>query len=355
MTFYNLAMIGFGNVGQGLAEILIVRGETIAQEFGTTLRIVAICDQMRGSVYAPDGLCIQEALNCVRDSRSLESMSVPYKQFDAFQMIDQSNAHALLELSFTDLISGEPATQHVFRALAQDKHVFTTNKGPVALNYSRIVKEARRRGLYFGIEGTVMSGTPALRLGDSMLSSAGITRIRGILNGTTNFILAKMSDGEDYRSALKQAQSLGYAEADPSGDIDGIDAAGKVVILANQLLGADLRMSDVETQGIRNITRQNIENARQAGKCLKPLGEIRIHGSEIIAFVGPEAISKDDPLASIGGAVNAITYTTDLLGDVTLVGPGAGRTETGYAVLADILCHLREAESGMREKGRNVT
>lgn len=187
-----------------------------------------------------------------------------------------------------------------------------------------------------------MSGTPAIFLGRNWLRAAEILRIQGIFNGTTNFILTKMEEGHDYSAALAEAQRLGYAEADPSGDVEGYDAAGKVVILANVLMGKSITLQDVERQGITHLTSTDIQKAQREGKRWKLIGSLEWSEGTIKASVRPFAVPLANPLAQVMGATNAITYTTRYLGDVTLVGAGAGRLETGYALLADILSIYRK-------------
>ena len=183
-----------------------------------------------------------------------------------------------------------------------------------------------------------MSGTPTLALGAGLLAGAGVSRIQGILNGTTNFILTRMEAGLDFAAALAEAQRLGYAEADPSGDVDGVDAAGKVVILANLVMDAPLAMDDVTRQGIGDITPADIAAAAAAGERWKLLGSVeRAPDGSVRASVGPQRVPLSHPLAGIGGPTNACTFTTDLLDDVTIVGPGAGRLATGYALVEDLI------------------
>ena len=170
-----------------------------------------------------------------------------------------------------------------------------------------------------------------------MLLAAGITKIQGILNGTTNYILDQMSTGVEYKEALMRAQKLGYAEADPTGDVEGYDAAAKVVILGNLLMGLSLSLNDIDRVGIAQITNADIAQAKNENKYWKLIGKVENTKNGYAASVKPEMVSHEHPLSSIRGATNAITYSTELLGDITLVGPGAGRMETGFAVIEDIL------------------
>ncbi len=183
-----------------------------------------------------------------------------------------------------------------------------------------------------------MSGTPALRLAREALAGCTISSVRGILNGTTNYILTQMEVGNSYAEALAEAQRLGYAEANPSGDVDGHDAAGKLAILANVILGSTLSPNDVDRTGITQLTSADIDSAKLAGERWKLIGNAAKQADgRVIARVRPERLPLADPLASVGGATNAITYQTDLLGAVTLIGAGAGRMETGFAILSDLL------------------
>lgn len=337
MNTYRLALIGFGNVGQGFAEILSKNGEELAQRYGAQFQIVAVSDLLKGSVYDPQGIDPAVLLAAVREEGRLDNVPAVQRGWDAIETIRSSSADTIVELSYTDLETGQPALDHIRTALENGKHVVTTNKGPIALNYQELMALAAERDLQIGVEGTVMSGTPALIMGRDLLAGAGIERIQGILNGTTNYILTQMEAGAPYAEALADAQERGFAEADPAGDVEGHDAAGKAVILANMLMDAGLTMADVETQGITNLTPQEIADAAADGERWKLIALVERVDGAVRASVQPRRLPTSHPLAMIGGATNAITYSTELLGDVTLIGPGAGRSETGYALIGDLL------------------
>lgn len=343
---YRLALIGFGTVGQGFVEILRDRDEALSEQFGARFRIVAVSDVNKGSVYDPDGLEPAALLDAVQGGQNLENLNAPHKGWDALTTIEQASADVIAELSYTDLTTGEPGFTHVRAALESGKHVITSNKGPVALRFPELLQLAAKKGVSIGVEGTVMSGTPTLALGTELLAGAGVNKIQGILNGTTNYILTRMDEGADYGSALAEAQAKGYAEADPTGDVEGIDAAGKVVILSNLVLNELLTMQEIERQGISQLTPDDIKSATDAGEVWKLIGALERTGSGVRASVKPTRLPKTHPLANIGGATNAVTFTTDLLGDVTLIGPGAGKLETGYALIADLLAiHRKQRNS----------
>lgn len=356
---HKLALIGFGTVGQGLAEILLAKGDALADRYGVRFQVVAVSDLLKGSLYDPAGLDLAALLDLARRTGKLHDYAgqrpgrALQSGWDSLRTIRESNADTVVEISWTDVQTGQPAIDHVKAAFAGGKHAVLTNKGPVALAYRELAELAAAHGVLFRFEGTVMSGTPTIRLAQSALAGCEIREIQGILNGTTNYILTQMEGGQSYADALAEAQRLGYAEADPTADVEGWDAAGKAVILANVLMGGTLRVADVDRTGISGLTLADVAAAKAAGERWKLVARVWREAGEaagpIVADTGarasvrPTRLPLSHPLAGVAGAVNACTFTTDLLGDVTLVGPGAGRMETGYAVLGDLLEIVREA------------
>ncbi|MDR3573617.1 MAG: homoserine dehydrogenase [Anaerolineaceae bacterium] len=337
MQSVRVAMIGFGNVGQGFVQILRDHGEQLAHQYDVQITVVAISDIQKGSLYNASGLDPAALLKAVATTGKIDSVSAPHHGWDALRTINDTASDTILELSYTDLKTGEPAFTHLSHAIKAGKHVVTSNKGPIALHYPELKALADANHVQIGIEGTVMSGTPSLHLGSEFLSAAGIVCIQGIINGTTNYILTQMEAGSSYSAALAEAQAAGYAEADPTGDVEGYDAAGKTVILANLLMGGCLKMEDIDRTGITQLTPQDITDAQSKDERWKLIAKVECSDGKVTGSVRPTRLSTSHPLASVSGATNAITFTTQLLGDITLVGPGAGRLETGYALLTDLL------------------
>ena len=339
---YRLALVGFGAVGRGLAEMLAQRHDRLLERFGADIRIVAVCTRHWGVDY-PDGIDCAALLHAVGTG---EMAAFPgARGWDAAEMIATVDADVVVELSPTDMTTGEPATGYIRAALERGIHVITANKGPVALHLAELEQLARAKSVTFGYEATVMAGTPALRLGWSDLAGCEIDEVRGIVNGTTNYILTQMRRGMDYSAALAEAQRLGYAEADPAGDVEGYDAAGKAAILANVLLGAGLTPANVEREGITGISRDMVAAAESAGECWKLIARVWRDGAAVRASVRPTRLALDHPLAGVNGATNALTIRTDLLGEVTIIGPGAGGVATGFAIVADLLALHRARRS----------
>ena len=331
---HKLAILGFGTVGQGICEILSDKEGYLKNKYDFEFDIVAVSDLHFGNMYNPQGLDINELLE---KGSQKTPFSSDLKEWDNLAMIKESNATTILELTYTDLETGGPAMAHCRTALGAGKNIVTSNKGPAALAYPEMKKIADENGSKFLIEGTVCAGTPVINLSDGPLAGCEISKIRGILNGTTNYMLSEMEKGVGYEEVLKIAQEKGYAEADPTGDVEGHDAQGKVTILANIVMGASLKVSDIPCKGITQITPEDIENARNNNKRWKLIGSVENNNGEVKGSVSPEMIDLSHPLAGVMGAANALTFTTDLLGDVTIVGPGAGKIETGFSILTDLL------------------
>ena len=337
MKTWKIAMIGFGTVGQGLAEILLSKEKELKEKEGFAGSVVAISDFKLGSVCDPDGIDLKKALALVKDGKSLDDYPTGEKGMDALTTIEKCGADIMIELAYTDLETGEPATSHVKAAIAKGMHVATSNKGPVALFLPELLELARSKGVEFLFEGTVMSGTPTLSLFRRNLAGCAVRSVAGILNGTTNYMLTEMEKGIAYDDVLKTAQELGYAEAVPDADVKGWDALGKVVILSNYVLGANVKPGDIPCEGITGITPEMIKKAAAEGKRYKLIGRAEMKDGKLEASVAPVALPLSDPLAGVGGATNAVTFETDLMGPVTVVGAGAGRIETGFSILADLL------------------
>ncbi|MFC2088859.1 homoserine dehydrogenase [Calditrichota bacterium] len=333
-----LALIGFGTVGQGLCEILLQKREYLKNMYDFEWELVAVSDMLKGSVLNPSGLNVTKLLDLAKNGKSLEEYDdAGEKGLNATDTIDKCNADIVCELSYTDIKTGQPATDHCRAALKSGKSVVTSNKGPAALFYRELNQLAQEKGVQFLIEGTVMSGTPVLNVARNDLAGNDITAIRGILNGTTNFILTNMESGKAYEDVLKEAQELGYAEADPTADVEGFDALAKVTILANVVMNENIKPDQIPCKGISQITLDDIEDARKQNKRWKLIGEIKKDQNGVTASVSPIMVDLSHPLAGVNGATNAITFITDLMGDITVVGAGAGRIETGFSILTDIL------------------
>ncbi len=343
---HKIGLIGCGTVGRGLLEILTQKAAFLKEAYGFEAKVVAINDKLLGSLLIPEGIDIPALLKVLESGGKLDDYLKgkpnPAKSLDPLEMLERTEADIIAEMSYTDIKTGEPATGYIRKALRLGKHVVTSNKGPAALNYAELKKAADQAKVFFGIEGTVMSGTPVFNLARSGFAGNDIREIKGILNGTTNFILSKMEEeGMEYAQALALAQKLGYAEADPTADVEGFDALAKIVILSNVLMGGAVKTSDVAREGISKISRPDVEQAKKAGYRYKLIAQAKKENGRLTASVSPQKLPLSDPLTGVMGAQNALTFDLDLLGKVTIQGPGAGKIPTGYSILADILAAAR--------------
>lgn len=344
MVKYNIALIGFGGVNRALAQLVAERNDHWQAELGFRLNIVAVTDLNLGSVVSENGIDARMLVETRFQKGGFASLSGGSAEADNETVIKRAPADIVAEATFTNPEDGEPAVSHCRWALESGKHVITTNKGPVALAAAELKALARRNHVSFEHEGAVMSGTPVIRMAKTTLAGAGLTGFEGILNGTSNFVLGRMENGLGFSGAVSEAQTLGYAEADPAADLEGDDVRLKVVILANELLGASLNPADVPCRGITSLTIADIETATNDGCRWKLIGSAsRGEDGRVVACVAPRRLALDHPLAGVNGAINAVSFTTGMLGAVTVSGPGAGRIETAYALLSDIIAIHRAA------------
>ncbi len=296
--------------------------------------IVGVSDPRFGTVTSTGALDAADLLAAVGDS-SFGHHPAHMPEAGVVDMIDTAGADTLVELSITDLETAEPATSHLRHAMSSGLNVSTTNKGPIALRYGELAELAHDKGVSLEYEGTVMSGTPVVSLA-RLLRSTGCQAVSGILNGTTNYILSQVELGVSYEQALARAQAHGYAEADPSGDVDGLDAAAKLVILAEIAIGVSLPVSAVERVPLSSISEDEELEALVGGERIRYLASLERRHDDWQASISPRRVVDSDPLARVVAAGNGATFRTELLGDVSLFGPGAGPTETAFAVLSDL-------------------
>ena len=329
-----IALIGFGTVAQGFCQILRGKQQYLLQQYGLDFEIIAVATRTRGIMFAPEGLDLQALLDLAQTNTAFTEHLVAW---DVDTLIRKIPADIVVELTPTDLKTAQPALNYCRAALETGKHLILGNKGPVAQAYAELQILAQQNQLFLLYEATVLSGTPVFSFLRSALAGNQIFKLRGILNGSTNFILSELEADATYVQAVEVAQNMGYLEADPQADLAGYDARAKVCILANYLFGPTLNFDDIPCQGITEITPADIQAAVSEQKRWKLVATLQHQNGRINARVQPEELPFTDPLSQIMGTGNALTYSTDLLGDVTLTGPGAGSRETGYAILSDLL------------------
>ena len=327
-----IILVGFGVVGKGIATIL-ARGYTgKVKDYGFNPKIVAIAD-IDGAIINPRGLS-PEKLEALKQTRPISSdPDFGRPRISALEVIESVEAEVVVEVTPVNIKNAEPALSHIKKAFKTGKHVVTTNKGPLALAMPSLLELAEYNKVYLRFSGTVGGGTPMLEFAKRCLAGDKIIAIKGILNGTTNYFLTEMAQNRvTFKEALANAQKLGYAEREPSMDIDGFDTACKVVILSNWIMNRKVTLKDVDRTGIRAVSLEALDEASKKDHTIKLIGSI----DEGTSTVKPMEVAKTNPLC-VSGVLNAITFSTEFAGEQTLVGRGAGGPETASAVLRDLL------------------
>lgn len=339
MKQLRLSILGFGVVGQGLAELLHTKRDLLRHDFDLDISLVGVANSRHGFIYHAEGLDIPMLLDLA--ARRLPLTRHPDVQHweSPLQGLVASGSDVLAEATGTNLRDAEPGISHIRTALSEGMHVVTANKGPAALAAAELFSLARQHGVQLRMESTVMAGTPVLSTLREGMAGVRVQEVRGILNGTTNYILSAMAQGRDYAEVLAEAQAQGYAEADPTADVEGYDVVAKTLILAALVFGHALKPEQVYRKGITAVTREEIQQAQQVGKRIKLVASLTrgVDGEPPIARVEPASLPLTDALAHLDGTMNAITFYTDSLLSVTISGPGAGRLETGQGLLADLI------------------
>lgn len=326
-----ISIIGFGVIGKGFAEVLLRKREYLRKRYDFDPKVVSISD-ISGSLINEDGVDLEYALKVARSQGKIIACRGA-KEMPAIEAIEKVDSDVVLEVTPTNLVDGEPGYSHMLKAMELGKHVVTSNKGPLALYFRELIEKAKKHGVEFRYEASAGGAMPLINLARETLSGDEIISIKGILNGTTNFILTKMTKEEiTFDIALKEARELGIAEADPSHDIEGKDTACKLVILANAIMNKNARFKDVKIQGIKNITPEAIKLAKENGYVIKLIGEVANNNLE----VSPRLIPANSPL-NVNGTLNVAMFETDLAKEIIITGHGAGAIETNSAILSDII------------------
>ncbi len=330
-----IILVGFGVVGKSVATVLARKYAEKVKAYGFNPKIVAIAD-IDGAVINPRGLS-PEKLEVIKQKGFPISADPDFGRpgMSVLDVIKSVEAEVVVEVTPVNIKDAEPALSHITTAFKTGKHVVTTNKGPLALAMPALTELADYNNVYLRFSGTVGGGTPLLEFAKRCLAGDRILAIRGILNGTTNYILTEMSQNHvTFQEALANAQKLGYAEASPSMDVDGFDAACKVVILANWIMNKKITLKDVDRTGVRDVSLQALEDAAKRGNTIKLIGSI--DSDKATATVKPTEIARTNPLC-VSGVLNAVTFYTEYAGEQTVIGKGAGGMETASAVLRDLL------------------
>ena len=319
MKTAKIGLLGFGNVGGGTYKILTDNKELIEKRIGVSPEVVKILQRNKNKKRFVDA-----------DEKLLTE--------DPDEILNNDEIDIVVEM----LGGIEPATSFMLQAMENGKHVISANKAAIAANYDKLVNTAKKNNVEFLFEASVAGGIPVLTAITNALAANNYVEVMGILNGTTNYILTKMTEeGLPYDEVLKDAQAKGFAEADPTADVEGIDAANKLSILMALCFDKYVAPTDIPTTGITKISANDIKAADEAGKKIKLIGKASIENGEVTYSVQPVELDKTHPLAGVSNEFIAVYITGDMVGELMFYGRGAGPLPTGSAVCGDILSIMK--------------
>jgi len=325
-----IILCGFGIVGQSLAKLIESRSEDLYARYGLKPRLVGVFDR-GGSAVETSGLDLNKLLQVKKKFGTVKNYSNLKNKQTGIDLINNLDADVLVEATASNYKDAEPGMTHITTAMKHGMHVISVNKGPLALAFPSLMELATYNQVLLRFSGTVGGGTPILDYAKNSLLGERITSFDGILNGTTNYILTNMTNGMSFQEALKDAKKRGYVEADESLDLDGLDAAAKLVILANWVMGLKVTMPDIKCTGIRNVSANDIKSATSKKCAIKLIASCY---KDLV--VAPKEISTEDPLC-VNGTLNAISFTSEHSGTQTIIGRGAGGIETASSILRDLI------------------
>lgn len=328
--------MGFGVVGQSLARILLSRASDLYTLYGINPKIVACLDS-NGSAVSPAGLDLHRLLEAKISKGTVAAYDKSQPQSSLTGIMENIEAEILIEMTPTNLNDAEPGLTNIISGMRAGKHIITVNKGPLALAFPSLVELADYNNIRFRFSGTVGGGTPILEFAKRCLNGERIISFNGILNGTTNYILTKMEEGLSFHDALNDAKIKGYAEAMPLLDLEGYDAASKLVIMANWIMGLKVTIKDVKREGITGIDLVDVQKASIKKTSIKLVAYCDNKHLE----VKPTMIQKIDPIC-VNGTLNAVTFRSEYSGDKTIIGRGAGGMETASSIIRDLI-EIRES------------
>ena len=333
----DIGIIGFGGVGQALAKLLVEKKNYIFEKYNLDVKVKYIV-KSDGGIYKSNGIDLEELLEFINKNKSIKEYILWKSNLSIQEIIKNNDIDTLIELTSTNIETGEPGLTHIKRALESGINVVTGNKGPIILKYKELKEIADKNSVELKVGCTTGGALPSINGGLYDVAGSEIQAIEGILNGTTNYILSKMTnDNVIYEESLKQAQKDGIAEANPSLDILGYDTACKIIILSNVLMNTNIKLEDIEIMGITEVTLEDIEKAKIENKKLKLIGKVEKIDNMIKAYVKPIMINENHPLYFVDYKNKGIYFKTDTLGDISIIGGASGTMNAAASILRDVV------------------
>ena len=336
-TTYRLCLVGLGNVGRAFAKLLLKKEKELSERYNLSFVVTGITTGTHGQAVNPNGLDLKAVLDTFEKGKNLNDLSLIKTPTKTTAFIDSCPADVMFETTPVNPQTGQPALEHIQTALKHGMHVVTANKGPVVHGYQALTTLAQEQGRQFLFESAVMDGAPIFALFRQPLVGANLISFQGILNSCTNLLLEQMAQGNTLEEAIAYGQSVGITETDPSNDIDGWDAALKVAALVTVLMGIPLTPQQVDRTGIRLISPEMIQAAKDAGERWKLVCSAEQVDGNIKARVSPERVGPDSPLYSVSGTSAYCQFKLDVLPGLGVLESNPGPETTAYGLLADFL------------------
>ena len=331
----DIGLIGFGGVGQALIKLLIDKESYLLQQYNLKINVKYII-KSNGGIYNASGINLSEILKVIDENINITCHNEWKDNLNINDIIGNNDIDTLVELTSTNIETGEPGLTHIRKSLENNINVVTGNKGPILLDYKKLKVLADNNNVELKVGCTTGGALPSINGGIYDIAGSKIQSIEGVLNGTTNYILSKMAnDNVDYKEALLEAQKVGIAESDPSLDVLGYDTASKIIILSNVLMNSDLKLEDLKINGIEEVRLDNIEKAKVRGNKIKLIGKVYKKDNLVKGYVTPIEIDENHPLYCVEN--KGIYYKTDTLGDISIIGGASGTMNAAASILRDII------------------
>lgn len=348
MKLLKIALLGFGNAGRAFARILIDKHQQIQTDYDCDVQVSAIVTGRCGTLLSPvhscraplgqsAGIDLADAIRQIEENGRFDEQAPGFSHLSSMEVVTEGDYDVVIELTPLQIFTGQPAIDHLRKAMNRGKHAITANKGPIARAFDELSALAKQRGVLFYFETTVMDGTPVFNLVEETLKYCKVTEVSGILNTTTNFVLEELSRGRPFNEVMEEGRQRGFVEADPSMDMDGWDAAAKTAALLNVLMKAGIKPEAIDRKGISDITSEDIAAADSRGCLIKLLCRGTIINGRVVGTVKPKEVPKNQLLSHIDGTSSVVSITTDLMGTLTIVEHDPELLQTGYGVFSDLI------------------
>ena len=333
----DIGLIGFGGVGKALVRLLMEKREYILEKYDLEIRIKYIL-KSDGGLYEAKGIDLAEVIEFIKNNRNIKEHLSWKDNLNIEDIIKNNDIDTLVELTSTNIETGEPGLTHIKKALENKISVVTGNKGPIILKYNELKKIAKENSVKLKVGCTTGGALPSINGGIYDVAGSEIQSIEGILNGTTNYILSKMTnDDVTYEEALKDAQQCGIAEANPSLDVLGYDTACKIIILSNVLKETNINLNDIEVQGITEVKLEYLRELKRENRKLKLVGKVESLNNEVKAYVKLMEIDENHPLYFVDYKNKGIYFKTDTLGDISIIGGASGTMNAAASIVRDLV------------------